>query len=128
MSITRILSVLTLATICGAVSLAQDQAQPPQPAPQSRPAPGTAPGRQDQPARQWSIRMMGALQPGAIFATDKNVYVLRGETLYQFRASDLELVKKVTIPSSFPPQPIDVGEVGGGSGPAQPGKPRPDQP
>ncbi len=126
MSVTRILSVLTLATICAAVSLAQDQAQPPQPqpAPQSRPAPG----RPDQPARQWSMRLMGALQPGAIFATDKNVYVLRGETLYQFRASDLELVKKVTIPSSFPPQPIDVGEVGGGSGPAQPGKPRPDQP
>ena len=101
--------LILMMVLVGAV-VAEDTTPP---APMQPPPPRQqGPGGPDQPARQWQMRFIGAMQPGAIFATEKNVYVLRGDTLYQFRASDLELVKKVTVPSQLPPLP--------GPQPAQP--------
>ncbi len=61
-------------------------------------------------------QIFAAMQPASLFATDKFVYVLKGEQLLQFRSDDLEPVKKASVPSP-------LGEPGG-----QAGQPRPDEP
>lgn len=50
---------------------------------------------------------MPMMQPAAICATDDFVYVFRGNTLYQFAAKDLRLVKKVTLEEERPLPPPD---------------------
>lgn len=40
-----------------------------------------------------------------IFANEKYVYVVKGNTLYQFKAEDLTLVNKATLEEAVPPAP-----------------------
>lgn len=67
--------------------------------------------------------MMMRMAPAAIAATDNHVYVLRGNTLYQFSARDLGEPKKVTLeePEMMPGmggRPGRPGAVPGGPPPA----------
>jgi len=55
--------------------------------------------------------MMGA--PASLVATDKYVFVLRGDTLMQFTTDGLKLVGKTTLPRDERPRP-------GGEGPIPP--------
>jgi hypothetical protein len=55
---------------------------------------------------------MAMMQPAAICATADFVYVVRGNTLYQFEAKELQLVKKVMLEEErpFPPPGRPGGE------------------
>ncbi len=56
--------------------------------------------------------------PATVTATDKYVYVLRGETLMQFSVDGLKLVAKTTLPRDERPGP---GGPGDGPAPGRPG-------
>ena len=62
-------------------------------------APQGAPMPLDRPtmARMLMRRMMMRAAPVAICATEKYVYVVRGNVLYQFTAEELELKKRVVL-------------------------------
>ena len=57
--------------------------------------------------------------PTALLATSKFVYVLRGNTVYQFSTKGLELTKKTTLPGDMPPMmgPDGMGGRPGMGGP-----------
>lgn len=58
-------------------------------------------------------------QPVAICAKDRYIYVVRGNTLYQFTAKELKLLKKVTLelaPMPPGPPPAPLGQTGGVGG------------
>ncbi|MGC4044920.1 MAG: hypothetical protein QM758_14090 [Armatimonas sp.] len=56
---------------------------------------------------------MGGGGGASITATDKYVYVLRGNTLYQFAAEGLKMLGKAELPQ--PPRPQGLGGQGGGA-------------
>ena len=93
----KTLLIVALVAIGASLAISQDQPPPPDG------------GGRDQQRRQGQfnpdqVRQFQAarqgMQQGSLFATEKFVYVLKGDTLYQFRASDLELVKKTTLPTT----------------------------
>lgn len=63
--------------------------------------------------------MMGGGGGASIAATDKYVYILRGNTLYQYSVEGLKLLAKAELPQ--PPRP--QGGFGGGGFPGGPGGP-----
>lgn len=82
MKSTKVIAGLSLTMMIVGSAVAEDTMPPPQmPPPPARKQVQVGP---DQPARIWQMRLIGAIQPGAMFATEKHVYVLRGDTLYQF--------------------------------------------
>ena len=60
--------------------------------------------------------------PATVTATDKFVYVLRGDTLMQFSVDGLKLVAKATLPRDEPRQPGGPGEGGRGGEGGRPGR------
>lgn len=56
------------------------------------------------------------MAPAAITATGDHVYVLRGNTLYQFSAKDLKLLHKVALEDERPGMPGGFGGGGLGGG------------
>ena len=62
--------------------------------------------------------MMGGMQP-VVTATERYVYVLRGDTLFQYSAEGLKLVAKATLPQDENRQ--RPGGGGGFGGPGGPG-------
>ena len=65
--------------------------------------------------------MMGGMQP-VVTATERYVYVLRGDTLFQYSAEGLKLVAKTTLPQDENRQrPGGGGGFGGPGGPGGPG-------
>lgn len=79
-------------------------------------APPFAPGMR---RPQFVIPMPPMPQPSvAICAKNQYIYVVRGNTLYQFAVKDLKLIKKVTLEEEFGPMPpgpppAPPGQVGG---------------
>ena len=92
------LAVAALAA-AGYCWMASAQAQDRPPTPQG-PAMG-GPGGMAGPG------MMRMGPPPILTATDKYVYVLRGETLYQFSADGLRLLAKSELPRPEPREPQD---------------------
>jgi hypothetical protein len=97
----KISTWITGAALAAACSLAQAQDRPPPPggpgmAEHDKPGMG-APGMRDH--RMMMMRMMS--RP-TMTATDKYVYILRGDTLYQFSADGLKLLGKAELPRPEP--------------------------
>lgn len=136
---TRSLSALAAAAAAGMLAGAllvphgMARAQDPGAFPGAGPAPGggaVGPGPgQNWPGNQgWPGAGQGfpGRQPGmmpmqmsyaAITATAEHVYVLRGNTLYQFAAKDLKLLNKVTLEPEAPAMPGGMpGVFPGGPG------------
>ncbi len=64
------------------------------------------------------MRGMGAMQPASIFATGEFLFIVRGNTLYQYDVKTLKQVNKVQLETE--PMP-----AGGGPGGADGGAPTP---
>jgi len=64
--------------------------------------------------------MGGGMQP-VVTATERYVYVLRGDTLFQYSAEGLKLVAKATLPQDENRQRPGGGGFGGPGGPGGPG-------
>ena len=91
-------AVLVAAGLLGMASAQAQDRPPPGQGPMGGPGMG-APGGNAGPG----MMRMGP-PPAALTATDKYVYVLRGETLYQFSADGLRLLAKSELPR---PEPRD---------------------
>lgn len=78
--------------------------------------PGGGPGGQGM--RGPMMGMMGA--PATMTATDRYVFILRGDTLYQYSTDGLKLVGKAELPRD---QRGPRGGQGGPGGPGGPGEP-----
>jgi len=92
--------------------LVQDRAAA-QPAPPEGPE---QPGRPGVPGGGMGLMMRMMQVPGALAVTDKYVYVLHGNTLYQFDAEDLTQLNKVDLPVEMPLFPPGLGGGPGGRG------------
>jgi hypothetical protein len=67
-------------------------------------ADGAAPaGQAPDPGQGPGGRMMGMRGPASLAASGDYVYVLRGNTLYQMKSSDLSLVTQKDLPAPGPP-------------------------
>ena len=77
------------------------------------------PGQTPFPLGQGGMRMGGG---GSVAASGNYVYVLSGNTLYQFSVDGLKLVAKTTLPT------VDRGVVDGSAGRGQGGGRRNDPP
>jgi hypothetical protein len=64
--------------------------------------------------------MGGGMQP-VVTATERYVYVLRGDTLFQYSAEGLKLVAKATLPQDQRQGGPGGGGFGGPGGPGGPG-------
>lgn len=84
-----------------------------QPAPPEGP---DQPGRPGIPGGGMGLMMRMMPVPGSLAVTDKYVYVLYGNTLYQFDAEDLTQLNKVTLEVEMPPFPPGMGGGRGGRG------------
>lgn len=100
------------------IQVARQEPQPPGD-PGQPPFPGGGPGGQGFPGgpgsgapgypgagqgfRGMGMGMMGG-GPATVTATEKYVYVLRGDTLYQYSVDGLKLTAKATLPRPEPPQ------------------------
>lgn len=74
----------------------------------TRTAPASAQDQPPPPARPGGMRGFGG-GGGALAASGDYVYVLRGPTLYQFKAADLSLASQKTLPQP-PPPPAPAGQ------------------
>ena len=73
---------------------------------QDRPPMGQGPGMGG-PSGMGGPGMMRMGPPPLMTATDRYVYVLRGDTLYQFSADGLRLLAKSELPRPEPREPHD---------------------
>lgn len=115
----------SLATLGGAALMTGARAQQEFPPPPAQGQPGAFPGQggpgQGRPNGQGfpgmgGMGMMGGFGGGAatVTATDRYVYVLRGNTLYQFDVNGLKLIAQAQIPVERPRvQPGQGGANGG---------------
>jgi hypothetical protein len=69
------------------------------------------------------MRGMGAMQPASIFATGEFLFIVRGNTLYQYDVKTLKQINKVQLETDLPQW--GGGQGGGGQGGAPPPMPRP---
>ncbi len=89
-------------------------------APQGPPPPGAFGGKPAMPMMGMGMGMMGGMP--AIAATNSHVYVVQGNTLYQFSAKTLKQVNKTRVAATAPMPPRYPME-GPGPGPGQPAPP-----
>ncbi len=81
---------------------------------QGGPGGGGFPGGQGGPGGGMMRGMMGGGMQPVVTATERYVYVLRGDTLFQYSAEGLKLIAKATLPQ-------DDRQRGGGGFPGGPG-------
>jgi hypothetical protein len=93
------ISTLALAVAC---SFAQAQDRPPPPMGGPGMAEHGKPGMGGPGMRDHGMMMMHMMSRPTMTATDKHVYILRGDTLYQFSADGLKLLGKAELPRPEP--------------------------
>jgi hypothetical protein len=84
------------------------------------------PGDGQRDPRQWMQRMgagMGMMAPPAITTTEKYLFIVRGDTVFQLDIDTLEIIKQARLP-----QPEGMRGPGGPGGPPPGGFGRPQQP
>jgi len=87
--------------------------------------PGGMPGQPAGPdggqrdPRQWMQRMGGMMATPAVTTTEKYLFIVRGDTVYQLDIDTLEVIKQVRLP-----QPEGMRGPGGPGGPGGFGRPQ----
>ena len=107
---TLLAGTVCMATVCVWMEPAKAQDRPPMGPGQGMGGPGMGGpgmGGPGGPGGMGGPGMMRMGPPPTLTATDKYVYVLRGETLYQFSADGLKLLAKSELPRPEPREQSD---------------------